>query len=242
MIRILNIVALALIVNLSLSFDLMAQAFDCAKASTVVEKEICDNFQTGLLDSYMADSYKQALNTPGLDPNYVKKTQRDFIKAREGCARSSDLSTCVSDATAERIVTLEGLIEPFLPRPQGPGDARFLTGKYAYNLGSLNGEITVTQLPGDVLSLDYGSDNAGYSCAVENLTIPRSEAERYVANNSPVPFYGAADDFEIKITYFGNGIQFNEYSRRNNPEDDSTIGFCGMRGIIYDGAFYAKVK
>lgn len=220
----------------------MAQAFNCKKASTVVEKEICANVHLGVLDSDLAKAYKEATNTPGLDKDYLLKTQREFIKSREGCARRADLYNCVEAETRGRTGELAAMMAPFMPTAQGQGNVRALTGQYVFSSDATEGVITVSELPGGVLSLEYESYHEGFSCLVENLTISRREAEQYVANNRPVPFYLPDEDFEIKITYADNGVQLDQYLRRNDPQDSSVVPFCGANGFIFDNTFYAKTK
>ncbi|MDR2386449.1 MAG: hypothetical protein LBE80_02550, partial [Deltaproteobacteria bacterium] len=162
--------------SLLFSFDVLAQSFNCQKASTVVEKEICSDYQLGLLDTNLGIAYKQAINTPGIDKNYVTKSQRQFIMRREGCAVRSDLNLCIGHETSARIDELTAMVQPFLPKGQGQGQVSSLTGRFLYRAGAYEGDITITELPGSLLSLDYGSIYSDQTCSAVNLTIPKSEA------------------------------------------------------------------
>lgn len=82
-----------------------AASFDCAKASTKIEKMICDDKELSKLDEELSAEYKAA--TKGAkQATSVKQAQRKWIKWRNGCADAS----CVKSAyeaqlQAIRIIT-----------------------------------------------------------------------------------------------------------------------------------------
>ncbi|WP_439671216.1 Lysozyme inhibitor LprI N-terminal domain-containing protein [Cupriavidus necator] len=59
--------------------------FDCAKASSNVEKMICADQTLSDADSVVSDMYKEVLSTAG-NPNHVKQEQRQWLtKVRNAC-------------------------------------------------------------------------------------------------------------------------------------------------------------
>lgn len=64
-----------------------AQSFDCAKASTRVERMICDNPRLGELDSELAEAYQTALrDSPWASANRrIRAEQKEWIARRDRC-------------------------------------------------------------------------------------------------------------------------------------------------------------
>ncbi|WP_157649967.1 lysozyme inhibitor LprI family protein [Burkholderia ubonensis] len=77
-------------------------AFNCAKASSNVEKMICGDSALSGADSVNADLYKEVLRTSD-NPNQVKQEQRQWLKVRNAC-RSLD---CLAKAYSDRYNALE---------------------------------------------------------------------------------------------------------------------------------------
>jgi uncharacterized protein YecT (DUF1311 family) len=92
--------------------------FDCAKASSPVEREICAPGHDSLAedDRQMAQLYAQAL-AAARDPAALRATQRDFLAERQHCAapepgQASEglpLVHCIAELTHERIDALKAL-------------------------------------------------------------------------------------------------------------------------------------
>ncbi|MDR2386448.1 MAG: hypothetical protein LBE80_02545 [Deltaproteobacteria bacterium] len=243
MIKILNIIVLIVIINLLLSFEIKAQSFDCDKATTIVEKAICDHyFILGIADSEMATTYEHAIVTPGIDKNYLLKNQREIIKKREACAKSSELVQCVLDITSSRRVELEDMIESFSPKPEGRTNVRVLTGSYKYNVATKVGIILIVEKPGDILTFYYESFHPVHKCSIDDLTIPRSVAEQNALKGLPVRFYNKENDLEVELSYYQNGIQFNNLSRRYKTEDLYNLELCNNKWTIFTNKFYEKFK
>lgn len=59
-------------------------AFNCAKATTKVEKMICADQTLSSADSVNTDLYKEVVQTAD-NPNQVKQEQRLWLKARNAC-------------------------------------------------------------------------------------------------------------------------------------------------------------
>lgn len=78
-----------------------AQSFDCTKAQTSVEKQICDDPNLGLMDEEVGSIYgelQQSLTTQEFSK--LKVSQRAWIAQRDSCTTQGD---CLSKAYAERL-------------------------------------------------------------------------------------------------------------------------------------------
>ncbi len=101
------------------AFIAPAQAFDCAKAQSTVEKAICADQKLKAADDTMAAAYatlRDALN--GADRKNLAASQRKWLKTREdncGYQQGSELSSCILGETDERRLLLAAAPE------SGPG-------------------------------------------------------------------------------------------------------------------------
>ena len=82
----------AVVVTLAASFAgqaLAAPSFDCNKASTRVERMICDHPRIARLDSKMADAYRTALrDSPWASANRrIRRDQKQWIAERNRCRK-----------------------------------------------------------------------------------------------------------------------------------------------------------
>ena len=70
------------------SAPVQAQSFDCAKASTSVERMICDDPRLGELDSEVAEAYQIALrDSPWASANRrIRADQKAWVARRDRCA------------------------------------------------------------------------------------------------------------------------------------------------------------
>ena len=80
--------------------SLSAASFDCRKASTGIEKVICDDPELNRLDGEMGRLYHKARNIPGM-----KQEQRDWVHRRNKMCGSSD--GCLLGETKDRIAALK---------------------------------------------------------------------------------------------------------------------------------------
>jgi uncharacterized protein len=87
------------------------QSFDCAKATSAVEKMICSDTELKALDTRMAQLYAQALKVvPAAEEPGLRSEQRDWITTRDACATASEpRRNCVSYAYTQRNSRLDGL-------------------------------------------------------------------------------------------------------------------------------------
>ena len=101
------------IAALSASFTAGATSFDCRKAATFVEKEICTNLVLGKLDDMLADNYKMMLvSDTGADTRLEQKAaQKAWLAGRNKCTEYA----CIEQAYRKRI---DAICE--VPVPTGP--------------------------------------------------------------------------------------------------------------------------
>lgn len=86
---------------LGLSLTAHAASFDCAKASTKVEKLICGDAALSKLDVELNAAYKTALQDEK-QADTVKQAQKQWMKERNGCADAA----CVKGAYEARLSLL----------------------------------------------------------------------------------------------------------------------------------------
>ena len=97
---------LIICISLFLSSSLAhATSFDCAKASTTIEKTICADDQISALDSRLMETYKKALSETS-NADDVKADQKTWLsKIRNKCPDAE----CIKHAYIDRIATLNSL-------------------------------------------------------------------------------------------------------------------------------------
>ncbi|WMC11742.1 lysozyme inhibitor LprI family protein [Oceanimonas pelagia] len=86
-------------------------SFDCAKASTRVEKMICSDAALAELDTTLAARYASVLQM-GDDKTYWKQDQRKWVKERNQCQQPS----CLVHSYNVRIQDLEQVLQ-YLNKP-----------------------------------------------------------------------------------------------------------------------------
>lgn len=86
---------------LALAMAAQAASFDCAKASTNVERMICGNAELSKLDDELLAAYRTALQDE-TQADFTKHTQKLWMKLRNAC---SDVA-CVKDQYTARLTML----------------------------------------------------------------------------------------------------------------------------------------
>ncbi len=96
-----------------------AQSFDCAKASTRVERFICDNPRLGELDSELAEAYQTALrDSPWASANRrIRAEQKTWIARRDRCNNAG----CVKRMYQMRIGQLHSEVDVEVDGDDGGG-------------------------------------------------------------------------------------------------------------------------
>jgi uncharacterized protein len=97
---------LVLGILLGLSVNSQAASFNCAKAKSYSEKEVCDSKQLSKLDEDLDKVFKKVL-TATSDKASLKTEQADWLKEREACADKS----CITDVYQSRIEALNTQLE-----------------------------------------------------------------------------------------------------------------------------------
>lgn len=135
------------------------QSFDCAKATSAIEKMICADTELKALDTRMAQLYAQALEAvPAAEQPGLRTEQRDWIKARDACATATEpRRDCVSYAYTQRNGRLDGLRTNTAAKTAAPGAAAASEGPLTLTPGQApaiykgtvvgRGEVTYT-VPG----------------------------------------------------------------------------------------------
>ena len=81
----------------------VAASFDCSKASSFPEKEICrDGYLSGL-DDWLARSYKTALEVNPDQYEAVRQSQREWLATRDACTDQK----CLDNTIGTRIQALD---------------------------------------------------------------------------------------------------------------------------------------
>lgn len=105
-------------------------SFDCRRAATAVEREICRKPQLADLDRQIAALYAQALGLlPAEDADQLRTDQRLWLKVRDDCRFqtpanphvTTDVEGCLSSAMSTRVWELQKVIaEKKFSRPCHP--------------------------------------------------------------------------------------------------------------------------
>ena len=98
------------------SFSAGAASFDCRKAATFVEKEVCTNLVLSKLDDTLADNYKMMLvSDTGADTRQEQKAaQKAWMAARNKCTEYA----CIEQVYRKRIDAICNV--PVLAGPYPP--------------------------------------------------------------------------------------------------------------------------
>lgn len=84
-------------------------SFDCAKASTPVERQLCADDGLARQDRLLSAVYSRALEIlPASEANALKQTQRDWAKGRAAACPAADVA-CLAAVYAARIVEVRPL-------------------------------------------------------------------------------------------------------------------------------------
>lgn len=109
-----------------------ALAFDCAKATTDVEKAICADPQLKTLDDQLADAYAavKAASAPP-EQKMLARSQKRWIAEREFCSGDdTGIDACIAQKTKDRLSLLTGTPE------SGPGTAARMVPVFLVQDGS----------------------------------------------------------------------------------------------------------
>ncbi len=142
-------IAWAAAICLVLMPSAQAASFDCAKASSFVEKAICSDKQLSSMDDQLARLYKAARATGGNAA--LEAEQKAWLSSRDQCADAA----CLKKAYADRIAALSGPTAV----PSASGD---FTGTYKMK----GGEALIVQTAGKIkfsINATYGQNTGEVS-------------------------------------------------------------------------------
>jgi uncharacterized protein len=89
------------------SMPSFAASFNCKKAVTEVEKEICADEELSQLDSDMAKAYKKLLAVlPKAEAEFLQENQRAWLTTRDETFDLCDVDSCFTYVYAVRVSTL----------------------------------------------------------------------------------------------------------------------------------------
>ncbi len=141
-------------------------SFDCAKAATAVEKQICDDWTLSAFDLWVAQLYKGLRERlDGAGQERLKGEQRAWLKEeRNPCAgaKAQDASTpdsaavwsCLYGAYETRAIQLAQTLEAALygSDPEGPW-----SGSYAMDDGYSSASLLLLQMADESVNLQLSS-------------------------------------------------------------------------------------
>lgn len=83
-------------------------SFECAKATTVVEKAICGDPKLASLDRQVASAYTSALGKwDDQTRNRERASQRAWMAHRDRCAKSEEIAACIAASYQQRAIELQ---------------------------------------------------------------------------------------------------------------------------------------
>jgi uncharacterized protein len=221
---VIRLVAVMLLAQVAVA---QAQSFDCTRASTVVEKAICDDGNPGLAlrDAALGRLYA-ALKTEG-GHDAVLAGQAAWLKSRDRCGAKA---ACLERAYDKRLGELA----------RAAGDAGGVTGTYRYHLPgeegadySNDGEAFVVREADGTLSgsISTVSGPTYHTCEVQFEAAEEAEGAAW-------QWQGSEDevDFEGKTCV----IDFAARPGELRISSQNCSYFCGARGWFDET--YARVK
>lgn len=75
-----------------------AASFDCSKATTYAEKQICSDGYLSGMDKVLAEAYKKAMSET-VDPQALRASQLEWLQLRDACT----VRKCVDKALSDRV-------------------------------------------------------------------------------------------------------------------------------------------
>lgn len=121
-------VAAALLGCMGLAVSAQGASFDCGKASTKVERLICDNPYISELDDKLSAAYKAALKNKQ-QATAIRAVQRDWLEVRDEC----DTALCLLSSYEDRLKAL-GVSNIYPDRTEKPHERQryFITHESEY--------------------------------------------------------------------------------------------------------------
>jgi uncharacterized protein len=95
-----NLMIIVITIILTSTSAVQAVSFDCAKATTAVEKMICDDEKLSKLDDALDSVYRESI-TVSSDIAPIKKGQMSWLKKRNACKDKKCIKKLYNKRTAE---------------------------------------------------------------------------------------------------------------------------------------------
>lgn len=195
-------------------------SFDCSKAKTFAEKEICTSKELSSLDDRLEASYRKALlNAP--DPNSLKNSQRSWMRGTRDACKTVN---CLRSAYEERLREMSKAAADKAPGRSKNG----ITGRYSITKTDFGGTVDVHQISYNRAKFKILTvvGPTSHTCVAEGIAS---------LDNNRAVFTEKLEDGEGTCTIF---LTFAERTVRVSTENCSS--FCGMRAFM--DASYTKTS
>jgi uncharacterized protein len=213
----------------------MAAGFNCAKASSDIEKMICGNPELSRMDEGLRAAYKEA-SSEASDPAPLSADQNLWLKKIRNACRDA---SCLKRVYQERIADLNRWNEPADKNDRDiSGNYTTTRDNYIHNPDTGRDEpvkttdcLTIKKSKGDRIYFSFILVGAnGHTCSMDGEAVFKGSAYQSVPerNNPDYP-----KDCRINIRIKRNTIQIEDM---NGGCKES---FCGMRAVI-DGVEFSR--
>jgi uncharacterized protein YecT (DUF1311 family) len=217
-----------------LAFAVPAAAFDCAKASTAVEKPICQDPALKRLDDELGQVYG-ALRTsiPEPEQKMMAMSQKRWIARREFCGQQEDVTACAKERTAERLALLAG--QPL----SGPGAPGRLVPQFLVQEG------TPTQYDIDIAALRFAEPRTAGEQTLNRLADevlagvklgPHGEAQQSAILAQEDTFavvYASPAFMSVRHSFYANeGGAHGNYGMENFNIDMASGRLAGIADVL----------
>lgn len=212
----------------------MAAGFNCAKASSAIEKMICGNPELSRMDDDMATAYK-AVASKASDSTPLTADQKLWLKdIRNSCKDE----LCLKKAYSLRIAELRRWNEPASNDKDIFGNYITVRDNYIYNPDTKKNEPVKTT---NCLTIKKSKDGRiyfsfmivganGHTCSMDGEAVFNGSAYQPVADKTD-PDY--PKDCTLKIRIKRNTIALED------AEGGCKETFCGVRAVI-DGTEFGR--
>ncbi|MGE0104750.1 MAG: MliC family protein [Blastocatellales bacterium] len=173
--------AAAIFFSAFFAIETRAQSFDCGRATTKVEKIICEDDVLARLDTEMNSLYQQALAKANARmKTTIRNEQRNWIRGRNACGSDGDARPCINEFYTNRIDYLKRLIAE--SAPGGPVTFRC----------SENAEVVATFTGSNAVRIEIGDT------VINMKRSPSGSGAKYVSGSNVFWTKGNEATLELK--------------------------------------------
>lgn len=200
-------------------------SFDCKKASTSVEKAICDGPFLADLDRIMDEVYRGvSAKLEGPKRAALTNVQNQWLQSRNTkCGRAKPDQDCLSNLYKDRIVALAREWRA----AGGAATGSPISGRYTYREKGERGEMLLAEMPDGSVYVQVETVNANHrsphSCSFnEKVKTRAGDVLEYTEPQT-------SKTCGLKIAVQGNRLTFSE-----SPKDcfELSRNYCGMHGFM----------